>query len=183
MDDGYFSRIAAMDFAMRHDDGQFADELDEADVVLVGVSRTSKTPTCVYLANRGIRAANVPIVPNMPQIAVPRAAEAAAGGRPDHQPGRAGTYPAEPAEACWASAMATTAASAATMPICDRVREELVLARRLFARNDWPEIDVTKRSVEETAATIYQRLQAGSSRSWVPPAATCSRRIGSEHGA
>ena len=66
MDAGYFSRIAAMDFAMRHDDGQFVDELEEADVVLVGVSRTSKTPTCVYLANRGVKAANVPIVPDMP---------------------------------------------------------------------------------------------------------------------
>src|SRR6476646_9423357 len=56
MDEGYFSRIEAMNFAMRHDDGQWAEELEEADVVLVGVSRTSKTPTCVYLANRGIRA-------------------------------------------------------------------------------------------------------------------------------
>ena len=66
MDAGYFSRIEAMDFAMRHDDGQFVEELDGADVVLVGVSRTSKTPTCVYLANRGIKAANVPIVPGCP---------------------------------------------------------------------------------------------------------------------
>ena len=62
LDEGYFSRIAAIDFAMRHDDGQGIDDLENADVVLVGVSRTSKTPTCVYLAHRGIRAANVPIV-------------------------------------------------------------------------------------------------------------------------
>jgi regulator of PEP synthase PpsR (kinase-PPPase family) len=69
MDEGYFSRIAAMDFAMRHDDGQFVDELEDADVVLVGVSRTSKTPTCVYLANRGLKAGNVPLVPDNPQVA------------------------------------------------------------------------------------------------------------------
>ena len=62
LDEGYFTRIAAIDYAMRHDDGQAHDDLEEADVVLVGVSRTSKTPTCVYLAHRGIKAANVPIV-------------------------------------------------------------------------------------------------------------------------
>jgi regulator of PEP synthase PpsR (kinase-PPPase family) len=159
MDDGYFSRIAAMDFAIRHDDGQFAEELDQADVVLVGVSRTSKTPTCVYLANRGIKTANVPIVPNMPQSAMLERTkrplivgltinpDALVQIRHNRQrmlgvaPGGDGRYGGDYAD-------------------IERVREELVLARRLFARHNWPEIDVTKRSVEETAAAIYQMLQA-----------------------
>jgi regulator of PEP synthase PpsR (kinase-PPPase family) len=116
MDEGYFSRIEAMNFAMRHDDGMWAEELDSSDVVLVGVSRTSKTPTCVYLANRGIRASNVPV--------------------PEDTSRFGGAY-----------------------ADLDRVREELVYARRLFARLGWPEIDVTRRSVEETAAAIYQMLK------------------------
>src|SRR5690606_5551771 len=66
MDAAYFHRMEAMDFALAHDDGHLIEELHEADVVLVGVSRTSKTPTCLYLANRGIRAANVPLVPGIP---------------------------------------------------------------------------------------------------------------------
>lgn len=160
MDDGYFSRIAAMDFAMRHDDGQFADELEEADVVLVGVSRTSKTPTCVYLANRGVRAANIPIVPDLPQLPILERLtrplivgltinpEALVQIRRNRQKmlglgdgdGEGVRYGGDYAD-------------------IERIREELVFARRLFSRKGWDEIDVTKRSVEETAAAIYQKLQ------------------------
>lgn len=158
MDEDYFSRIAAMDFAMRHDDGQFVDELEEADVVLVGVSRTSKTPTCVYLANRGLKAGNVPLVPDHPQVAalerlrrplvvgltinpdalssIRRTRQRMLGLEGGDEGGRLGGDYAD----------------------VDRIRQELVVARRLFARNDWPEIDVTKRSVEETAASIYQMV-------------------------
>ena len=66
LDDEYFQRIDAITYVMQHDDGQQTGNLEEADVVLVGVSRTSKTPTSIYLANRGIKAANVPIVPDQP---------------------------------------------------------------------------------------------------------------------
>jgi regulator of PEP synthase PpsR (kinase-PPPase family) len=113
LDAVYFSRIDAMTFMLRHDDGQCAEELEQADVVLIGVSRTSKTPTSIYLANRGIKVANIPVVPDCP-------------------------LPAE----------------------LEGVRAELVHARRLFARHGWPVIDVTRRSVEETAAAIFQLLQA-----------------------
>src|SRR5690606_12666989 len=65
MDAEYFDRIAALNYTMSHDDGQSAGDLNEADIILLGVSRTSKTPTCIYLANRGIKAANIPIVPNV----------------------------------------------------------------------------------------------------------------------
>jgi regulator of PEP synthase PpsR (kinase-PPPase family) len=158
MDEGYYTRIDAMNFAMRHDDGQWVEELNEADVVLVGVSRTSKTPTCVYLANRGIKAANVPLVPDTPQLAVleqlrgplivgltinpdalvqiRRNRQELLGLAPDDTGRYGGAY-----------------------ADIDQVREELVTARRLFARRGWPEIDVTRRSVEETAASIYQMLQ------------------------
>ncbi len=154
----YFSRIEAMDFAMRHDDGQFSEELEQADVVLVGVSRTSKTPTCVYLANRGVKAANVPIVPDLPQLPVlerlrnplvvgltikPEAlAEIRRSrqkllGLSEEDEGRFGRDYVD----------------------VESIRRELVYARRLFARQGWPEIDVTRRSVEETAAVIYQLFQ------------------------
>ena len=116
LDEGYFTRIAAIDFAMRHDDGQARDDLESADVVLVGVSRTSKTPTCVYLAHRGIKAANVPIV-----------TEAAAARRLAQlqrplivgltiNPGSAGADPAHPPEDARPRAGDERAASAATMP-------------------------------------------------------------------
>jgi len=158
LDEGYFSRIAAIDFAMRHDDGQSLDELENADVVLVGVSRTSKTPTCVYLAHRGIKAANVPIVAEQRQledlgklrrpliVGLTINPELLAQIRRNRQKmlgleqGDAGHFGGDYAN-------------------IERIRKELVLARRLFARNRWPEIDVTKRSVEETAASIYQMVQ------------------------
>lgn len=158
LDEGYFSRIAAIDFAMRHDDGQSTERLEEADVVLVGVSRTSKTPTCIYLAHRGIKAANVPIVAAQARldgleklrrpliVGLTISPDLLAHIRRNRQQmlgleqGDAGRFGGDYAE-------------------LDRIRQELVQARRLFARNRWPEIDVTKRSVEETAASIYQMLQ------------------------
>lgn len=158
LDEGYFSRIAAIDFAMRHDDGLSVETLEDADVVLVGVSRTSKTPTCVYLAHRGIKAANVPIVAEQSRldslsrlrrplvVGLTINPEALAQIRRNRQKmlgleeGDVGRYGGDYADV-------------------DRIRQELVLARRLFARNGWPEIDVTKRSVEETAASIYQMYQ------------------------
>jgi regulator of PEP synthase PpsR (kinase-PPPase family) len=154
----YFSRIEAMNFAMRHDDGQFAEELGEADVVLVGVSRTSKTPTCIYLANRGIKAANVPFVPGSPQVAL---LETLAGPliigltiRPDVlaqiRENRRRLLGLEGADG---------ERYGQDYVDVERIREELVQARRLFARHGWPEIDVTRRSVEETAALIIQLLQ------------------------
>jgi regulator of PEP synthase PpsR (kinase-PPPase family) len=147
----YFQRIDAMTFALNHDDGQSAWGLDEADVVLVGVSRTSKTPTCLYLANRGIKAANVPIVPNM---AVPP--ELFAAARPliiglTNDPER----------------LIQVRRNRLTMlhqdertdyTDIDAVRQEVTAARRLFAEHHWPVIDVTRRSIEETAAAILKLI-------------------------
>ena len=176
MDAGYFSRIEAMNFMFHHDDGQCPWELHQADVVLVGVSRTSKTPTSVYLANRGIKAANVPVVPDCPvapelerltgplvvgltinpdflvQIRKNRLRQLSIE---DGTPGGLARFGGDYAE-------------------IERVQAEVVYARRLFARHGWPVIDVTRRSVEETAAAIFQLMQARSEHGLAPaaPAAT-----------
>lgn len=160
MDADYFRRIDAMHYVLSHDDGQGTQGINNADVVLVGVSRSSKTPTCFYLANRGIKAANVPLVPG---AALPAALEnppcpviglhidmnalidirrhrlkiiGAAGVRQD------ATDYIDP----------------------DAVKAEIVTARRLCTSRGWPVIDVTRRSIEETAATILQLMESWHAR-------------------
>ncbi|WP_448585679.1 pyruvate, water dikinase regulatory protein [Thermaurantiacus sp.] len=152
MDAAYFQRIEALNYTLAHDDGQAPDGWDEADIFLVGVSRSSKTPTSIYLANRGYKVANLPLVPGRPvperlfelsrplivgltmspdrlvQVRRARLLGPAAGMAPDY---------AEPA----------------------RVAEEVTEARRLFARHGWPVIDVSRRSIEETAAAVINLLQ------------------------
>lgn len=148
LDAEYFGRMDAMNFALSHDDGQLADELDNADVVIVGVSRTSKTPTCMYLANRGIKAANVPVVPNCP---LPE------GLLSVKRPLVVGLTE-EPARLVQVrrNRMRMIAEGQGETDYIDHetVREELAFARKLYNQNKWPIIDVTRRSIEETAATI-----------------------------
>ena len=147
-DEAYDQRIDALNFAMGHDDGQTDGRIEQAEIVLVGVSRTSKTPTCVYLANRGIKAANIPLVPGaeLPKALTgekvrplivgltisPRRLVQIRRNRllslNEHMPSR---YIDE-----------------------QTVRDEVIFAKRLFARQNWPVIDVTRRSIEETAAKI-----------------------------
>lgn len=151
LDTEYFHRIDAMTFALNHDDGQSLWGLNEADVVLVGVSRTSKTPTCIYLANRGIKAANVPIIPGMklPQEVFELTRPLVVGLTND--PDRliqvrtqrlASLHHEEHSE----------------YTDVTKVREEVMLARRLFTDQSWPVIDVSRRSIEETAAAILKLL-------------------------
>lgn len=157
MDDGYFSRIAATDFAMRHDDGQLSENLEDADVVLVGVSRTSKTPTCVYLANRGIKAANIPLVENMPQLPILEKLKKPLIVGLTIKPDQLAEI-RESRQKMLGMSEQDGSLYGGDYADIERIKKELVYARRLFARNDWPEIDVTRRSVEETAATIYQMM-------------------------
>lgn len=151
LDAEYFERMAAMEFALAHDDGQSTWDLHEADVILLGVSRTSKTPTCVYLANRGIKAANVPIVPGCPLPA-----ELALVSRPmivgvTKDPERLIQIRRNRLKL-----LNQNDESHYVDP--DLVKQEVAEARRLFSRNGWPVIDVTRRSIEETAAEIVMLL-------------------------
>lgn len=152
LDSEYFQRIDAMTFALNHDDGQSAWGMNEADVILVGVSRTSKTPTCIYLANRGIKAANVPIVPGMP---LPPELDAAT------RPLIVGlTNDPERLIAVRRNRLSMLRQQDDRTDYTDveAVREEVAMARRVFAERHWPVIDVTRRSIEETAAAILKLL-------------------------
>lgn len=152
LDAEYFKRIDALNFAMAHDDGQGAvDPLETADVILVGISRTSKTPTCVYLANRGVKAANVPIVPG---IALPdrlfRADVPLVVGL---------TASPERLVNIRRNRLATLKEERATSYVDqEAVRSEVLYAQRLYEKHGWPVIDVTRRSIEETAAAVLNLL-------------------------
>jgi regulator of PEP synthase PpsR (kinase-PPPase family) len=148
LDADYFRRIDALNFTLVHDDGQLAGALEEADIVLVGVSRTSKTPTSIYLANRGIKTANIPIVPGIP---VPAQLEAV------QKPLVVGlTASPERIVALRENRVLSLNAAAHSEAYVDRIAiaAEIALARKLCQRNNWPIIDVTRRSIEETAAAI-----------------------------
>lgn len=149
LDEEYFDRIEAMHFAMAHDDSQTLDGLKNADIVLIGVSRTSKTPTCMYLANRGLRCGNIPLVPGieLPEdvIAAPRPLFVGLTREPksltDIRQSRLRLMN-EDRDMDYAE--------------LDQVKEEVAASRRLFRKHGWPVIDVTRKSIEETAASIIQ---------------------------
>ena len=146
----YFKRIDALNYTMIHDDGQHVEGLNDADVVLVGVSRTSKTPTSIYLANRGIRTANVPLVPGIP---VPSQLETLT--RP-----LVVSLHATPERLIQVrqNRLLSMGADSGSDTYIDRqsVAEEVAFARKLSAKHDWPLLDVTRRSIEETAAAIMK---------------------------
>jgi len=157
----YFSRIDAVEFTLAHDDGQAASELHEADIVLVGVSRTSKTPTSLYLANRSLRVANVPMVPGVPLP--PELDELT-------KPFIVGLTkdPSSLVQIRRQRLLSLQQGDDTDYTALDAVRQEVMEARRYFARRGWPTIDVTRRAIEETAAeilTLYSRRQAQSSES------------------
>jgi [pyruvate, water dikinase]-phosphate phosphotransferase / [pyruvate, water dikinase] kinase len=143
----YFKRIDAMNFTLMHDDGHLPADLNDADVVLVGISRTSKTPTAIYLANRGVKTANVPLVPNVP---IPPALENA------KKPLVVGLVasPERIVQIRQNRLLSLKADGETDYTDKDRVAEEVAFSRRLCARHNWPLIDVTRRSIEETAAAI-----------------------------
>lgn len=152
LDHEYFNRIGALDYAMAHDDGQGSPEqLEGADVVLVGVSRTSKTPTCIYLAHRGIRAANVPLVPGQED------GERLMSLRNPLVVGLT-VSPDRLVQIRRNRLDGLNADRASAYVDHEAVRDETVKARRAFERRGWPTIDVTRRSVEETAAAIVNLL-------------------------
>ncbi len=148
----YFKRIDAMNFTMMHDDGQISDDLESADVILLGVSRTSKTPTSIYLANRGVRTANIPLVPG---IAPPAALDQL------RKPLIVGLVaaPERIVQIRQNRLLSLKASDASPYVDPDAVAAELAASRKLFARRGWPVIDVTRRSIEETAAAVLDLLR------------------------
>jgi regulator of PEP synthase PpsR (kinase-PPPase family) len=146
----YFKRIDALNYTMIHDDGQHVEGLEDADVVLVGVSRTSKTPTSIYLANRGIRTANVPLVPGIP---MPHQLETLT------KPLVVSLH-ATPERLIQVrqNRLLSMGAETANDDYIDRqsVTDEVAYARRLSAKFSWVQLDVTRRSIEETAAAILK---------------------------
>jgi regulator of PEP synthase PpsR (kinase-PPPase family) len=146
----YFKRIDALNYTMMHDDGQHVEGLEDADIVLVGVSRTSKTPTSIYLANRGVRTANVPLVPGIP---IPHQLETLS------KPLVVSLH-ASPERLIQIrqNRLLGLGAKAGDDTYTDRqaVTEEVAFSRKLSAKFNWAQLDVTRRSIEETAAAIMK---------------------------
>lgn len=153
MDEDYFERMEAINFTLAHDDGQNMEGLVGADVILLGVSRTSKTPTCVYLANRKVRAGNIPLVPG---VALPDFLEKL-GGKGPLVVGL--KISAERLVQIRRQRLISLNQDELTQYADEEaVRDEITQANRLFQRNQWKTIDVSRRSVEETAAAILNML-------------------------
>lgn len=151
VDARYLDRIEALNFTIAHDDGQSLDSIGEAEVILTGASRTSKTPTCVYLAIRGIRAANVPLVPCMPAPS-----QLLAAG----QPLIVGLW-VSPDRLVQVRRNRLTSMGElrdSNYVDLDAVRAEIAATRQLFENQSWPMIDVSRRSIEETAAAVMNLL-------------------------
>ena len=155
MDDAYFKRVEAVDFAMRFDDGKTFEGLKEADIILVGVSRTSKTPTSIFLARRGIKAANIPLVPG---VKIPEDYFTL----PDClYVGLSASAPrlAELRHSRLQADQNMHGMSKNEYLDLGKIEEEVRDARRLFSKYNWPVINVTRRSIEETSAEIMSYWQ------------------------
>jgi [pyruvate, water dikinase]-phosphate phosphotransferase / [pyruvate, water dikinase] kinase len=152
LNEDYFSRVDAINYALAHDDGQGHWELEEADIVLVGVSRTSKSPTCIYLAYKGYKTANIPFVlgcplpPSLDTIRKPLVVGL--------------TISADRLQQIRKTRLQSLKQEQDTNYVdMEHMQEEIAESRKLYNKYKWPVIDVTRRSVEETAATIIQHLK------------------------
>ena len=148
LNDEYFKRIEAINYTLEHDDGEGQKNLELADVIIVGVSRTSKTPTCIYLANKGIKAANYPLVPDigvskeLDEVKSPTVVALITSAQTlvEIRRKRSLELGLKDKETDYINV--------------HKVEEEIVAAKRIFANKGWPVIDITRRSVEETASAI-----------------------------
>ena len=158
LDDEYYKRIEAVQFTITHDDGKIISDLDKSDVILVGISRTSKTPTSIYLANRGYKVANIPIITNkdVPTQLIESSKKTCAIGL-----------------VCDAIRLLDVRRNRIQFMHEDRpsdyinekeILNELEKSKKMFKRYNWPTIDVTRKSVEETAASIIKILDILSSK-------------------
>lgn len=161
MDEAYFARVEAIQFTIAHDDGVLWEDWELADIVLAGVSRSSKTPTSIYLANRGFKVANIPIVVESPPPT------ALFGLRRPLVVGLT-TATERLVQVRRNRLLSLNQAPDTAYVDSDRVGREVQYARRMFADNGWPVIDVTRRSIEETAAAVinlYNERQTSSANS------------------
>lgn len=149
MDDAYFARVDAIQFTIAHDDGIASEDWEEADILLAGVSRSSKTPTSIYLANRGYKVANIPLVMESPppaslfQLRNPMVVGLT-------------TAPRRLIEIRRNRLLSLNQKTETAYVDEERVEREVAYARRIFSDNGWPVIDVTRRSIEETAAAVIK---------------------------
>ena len=149
LDEGYYKRIEAIQFTMNHDDGNQTENILESDIILIGVSRTSKTPTSIYLANKGLKTANIPLVNEM---AIPKDLT-------------------ESKEICVVGLVTEAERlfdirrnrlnslkenEASDYTNLEKIKIEVEKSKKIFKKNKWPTIDVTRKSVEETAASIMK---------------------------
>lgn len=161
MDDAYFKRVDAIHYTIAHDDGIGSENWEDADIVLAGVSRSSKTPTSIYLANRGYKTANIPLVIESPPPEILyRLKKPLVVGLT--------TAPARLVQIRRNRLLSLNEQTETSYIDDERVREEVKFARRMFADNGWPVIDVTRRSIEETAAAVIN-LVGERERRDIPP--------------
>ena len=152
INEDYYQRVEAMKYTLAHDDGREADDLEDADVVIVGVSRATKTPTCMYLASNGVKAANVPLVPGVPlPDGVMNAKKPLVVGL-TVDPSRLATIRS-------ARLKALREEGRSSYSDLDELRQEVRDARRLFVRQRWPVIDATNKSIEQAAGLIVDMLK------------------------
>ncbi len=158
LDKEYYKRIEAVQFTMSHDDGKIISDLEKSDVILVGISRTSKTPTSIYLANRGYKVSNIPIIPNkdLPNELIESSKKTFVVGL-----------------ICDVNRLLDVRRNRIQSMHEDRpvnytseieITNELENSKKIFKKNNWPIIDVTRKSVEETAASIIKTLDILNSR-------------------
>lgn len=161
LDAGYFARIDALDFSLTHDDGQLPADLETADIIIIGVSRSSKTPTSMYLAIKGLRVTNLPLVPGVP---LPEALKTV------KRPLVVGLVAsAERIQHIRQNRVLSFNPTDHATDYVDRaaIVQEIAMSRRICLENSWPMIDVTRRSIEETAAAIlalYSQHRYGKDR-------------------
>ena len=150
LDDDYYNRIEAIQFTMSHDDGKKTEDVDLADVVLLGVSRTGKTPTSIYLANRGYKTVNIPLVLNQE---IPDKLK-----NQNVKPCVIGLY-ADPSRLSDIRRNRVAIMNDTNLPTytnLESIKEEIEKSKKLFKKYNWPVIDITRKSIEETAASIIK---------------------------
>ena len=150
--DEYYKRIEAIQFTMNHDDGNLSNDLDTSDIILLGVSRTSKTPTSIYLANRGYKTINIPLIldQKVPEELTSNSKACIVGLVAD---------PERLADIRRNRVAIMNDQNLKEYTDLEKIRKEVDDSRKLFKKNNWPIIDVTRRSVEETAASILKIIE------------------------